>query len=417
MSLLNTIFSNPAFCDFGGPTYLLFSSNVPHLVYYSHIPITIISLFLGFFVFFKNRKGLPNRILFCLTLAFSAWVFLDSIFWASNRSDVIMFVWSLQILFEPIVYIGALYLLYVLVNKNDISFTKKLLIATIYMPVIIFAPTAWNLSAFNTQTCLSEEGPIAIFYTYSAEILYTFWIIVLAIRSFLKANTREMKREIVYITVGILLLLFAFSFGNIISSFTENWRFAQIGLFAMPIFLCFLAYNIVKYNIFNIKLLATQALVVGIWFLIGAQFAFIRTPINRILNSITFIGVIIAGNFLVHSVKREVEQRERLQKLSEELSSANSKLQLADRMKSQFLSFASHQVKSPMTVVKGYAELIMDGSFGAVPDKVKETAEKIKESSDRLIALVNNLLDLRKLEEGKIEYKFDVMDINDMTKK
>src|SRR3989338_1237261 len=114
MSLLNTIFSNPAFCDFDGPAYFLFSSNVPPLVYYSHIPIALISLILGFFVLLKNRKALSNRILFCLTLAFSAWVFLDSIFWASNRSDVIMFIWSLQILFEPIVYISALYLLYVL---------------------------------------------------------------------------------------------------------------------------------------------------------------------------------------------------------------------------------------------------------------------------------------------------------------
>src|SRR3989344_6293597 len=99
-----------------------------------------------------------------------------------------------------------------------------------------------------------------------------------------------------------------------------------------------------------------------------------------------------------------------------ELEKINEKLIIADRMKTQFLSFASHQVKSPMTVVKGYAELIMDGSFGAVPDKVKETAEKIKESSDRLIALVNNLLDLRKLEEGKVEYTMADFDINALTK-
>jgi len=99
-----------------------------------------------------------------------------------------------------------------------------------------------------------------------------------------------------------------------------------------------------------------------------------------------------------------------------ELEAANAKLVVADRMKTQFLSFASHQVKSPMTVVKGYAELIMDGSFGAVPDKVKETAQKIKESSNRLIALVNNLLDLRKLEEGKVEYSMTDFDIVGLVK-
>lgn len=91
-------------------------------------------------------------------------------------------------------------------------------------------------------------------------------------------------------------------------------------------------------------------------------------------------------------------------------------VELADRTKTQFLSFASHQVKSPMTVVKDYADLIADGSYGTIPDKVKETAKKIHESADRLINLVNNLLDLRKLEEGKIEYNFAPMELNALVK-
>ncbi len=91
-------------------------------------------------------------------------------------------------------------------------------------------------------------------------------------------------------------------------------------------------------------------------------------------------------------------------------------VEAADRMKTQFLSFASHQVKSPMTVVKDYADLIRDGSYGAIPDKVKETATKIHDSADRLIDLVNDLLDLRKLEEGKIEYNFTQVDVGALLK-
>lgn len=102
--------------------------------------------------------------------------------------------------------------------------------------------------------------------------------------------------------------------------------------------------------------------------------------------------------------------------LHKELTVANTKLQEADRMKSQFLSFASHQVKSPMTVVKDYADLIRDGSYGVIPDKVKETATKIHDSADRLIDLVNDLLDLRKLEEGKIEYNFTQVDVGALLK-
>lgn len=102
-------------------------------------------------------------------------------------------------------------------------------------------------------------------------------------------------------------------------------------------------------------------------------------------------------------------------KYAASLQVMNDQLKKLDKLKSEFLSFASHQVKAPMSVVKGYAQLIGDGSFGEVPDKVKETSEKIKESADRLIALVNNLLDLRKLEEGRMDFAFEDTDIAKLT--
>ena len=98
-----------------------------------------------------------------------------------------------------------------------------------------------------------------------------------------------------------------------------------------------------------------------------------------------------------------------------ELKEANEKLKELDRLKSEFLSFASHQVKSPMGVIKGFAEIIRDGTYGEVPEKVKETANKIFVSADKLVDLVNNLLDMRKIEEGKMNYAFEEADLVKMT--
>ncbi len=102
--------------------------------------------------------------------------------------------------------------------------------------------------------------------------------------------------------------------------------------------------------------------------------------------------------------------------LYQELKAANIKLKELDELKSQFLSFASHQVKAPMAVVKGFAEIIRDGTYGEVPAKVKETAEKIITSANKLIDLVNNLLDMRKVEEGKMNYNFEEVDLIKLTK-
>ena len=94
-----------------------------------------------------------------------------------------------------------------------------------------------------------------------------------------------------------------------------------------------------------------------------------------------------------------------------ELERVNERLKELDHLKSEFLNFASHQVKSPMATVKGFATLIEDGTYGEVSDKAKEAAHKIRAGADRLISLVNNLLDLGKIEAGKLDFTMQEMDI------
>lgn len=410
--LLSTIFSNPATCDFGGPSYLLFSDNVPPLVYYSHIPIAIVSLILGFFVFFQNRKGLSNKLLFCLTVAFSAWVLLDSIFWASNRSDVIMFVWSLQILFEPIVYISGLYLLYVLIKKKDLPFNQKVLIAFLYAPLVLLVPTRYTLSAFNVATCLSEEGPIALYYSYAIEIFYAVWLLVFAVREFARERANEIKQQILMLSVGIVLLLLSFSSGNIVSSFTENWQFAQIGLFAMPVFISILVYGIVKFKTFDIKLVGAQALIISLIVLIGSQFFFIQNNTNRILTGVTLIITGAIGINLIRSVKKEVALRERIEKQERELEKGNARLKELDQLKSEFVSLATHQIRGPLTAIKGYASMLIQGDLGAVPQNLKDTISTIFESSNALTVIVQDFLDVSRIEQGRMKYDISVFNLS-----
>jgi signal transduction histidine kinase len=118
--------------------------------------------------------------------------------------------------------------------------------------------------------------------------------------------------------------------------------------------------------------------------------------------------------FLIKSVQREVEQREELQRLNKQIEEKNNELEDLSRFKSQLLSLASHQIKSPLAAIKGFAQLVGDGSYGPVGDKVKEAIAKIQHSADDLIGLINTLLDVRKVEEGKMEYKMEKTDINKM---
>src|SRR3989344_6364170 len=145
----------PLYWDFGPSKYLLFSENIPSIIYYSHFAVIIISILLVLLIYFKGEKTLPIYLLSLMIIPFVGWVFLYLVFWASNRSDVIMFVWSLQILIEPLTYLIATYLLYVLTRKQDISFSAKIILSAVYLPLIIFSPTKIFLPAFNISDCLS----------------------------------------------------------------------------------------------------------------------------------------------------------------------------------------------------------------------------------------------------------------------
>ena len=140
-----------AICSVIEPTWLLFSENVPPLIYYSHLPIALLALLIGSYVCFQTKKSRTGNVLFYTLLSFALWVILDSIFWASNRSDTIMFVWSVILIIEPIVYIGSFYLIYVLIKNKDLPFKGKIVFGLLFLPLIILEANPFSTRDCNTR--------------------------------------------------------------------------------------------------------------------------------------------------------------------------------------------------------------------------------------------------------------------------
>ena len=89
------------------------------------------------------------------------------------------------------------------------------------------------------------------------------------------------------------------------------------------------------------------------------------------------------------------------------------KLKEVDQLKNDFLSVATHELKSPMAVIKGSLENIIDGVFGDPNEKIKESIELALMETDRLVSLVTDLLNVSRIEQGRISYKSEPVVIND----
>ena len=90
-----------------------------------------------------------------------------------------------------------------------------------------------------------------------------------------------------------------------------------------------------------------------------------------------------------------------LNHMTEELGRLYDQIEAANRHKSEFLANMSHELRTPLNGIQGYTELIMDGIYGEVPDKIKEVMERIQQSGNRLLGLINAVLDLSKIEAGR----------------
>ena len=89
-------------------------------------------------------------------------------------------------------------------------------------------------------------------------------------------------------------------------------------------------------------------------------------------------------------------------RLFRELAEKGQQLALASQHKSQFLANMSHELRTPLNAILGYTELIQDNIYGAVPEKVREVLERLAKSGRHLLGLINDVLDLSKIEAGQL---------------
>ncbi len=411
---------DPLICSWDtSPLFLIFSDNVfGDFVYYSHLlPVVCVLTFL--FVLIKQSFSNPLvRILTVMGLSFTAWSYSDLVLWADANPDHIMFFWSILAPFELLVYLSSLYFIIFYINRQFPSWKVDLVLLIASLPILLFTHTALNLTAFDYTNCFREaiEGPLP-YYLYALEILIVLGATAYTLRALIRPQNRARRVEISLVSLGTILFLLSFSFGNIIGTLEVDYELGQYGMFALPFFIGLLAYMSARYHTFNIKVISAEILVTSIIILI-TSLLFVRTIENvRIITIITAVASSLLGYMLIKGVKREIAQKQEIERLAENLTMANEKLKRLDKMKSEFVSIASHQLRSPLTSIRGYASMLSEGSYGKLTEKAQEVADRIVESSKYMALSVEDYLNVSRIEAGNMKYEYSDFNLKEVAEK
>jgi signal transduction histidine kinase len=97
--------------------------------------------------------------------------------------------------------------------------------------------------------------------------------------------------------------------------------------------------------------------------------------------------------------------------LYQELKTTNRKLQKLERLKSEFISIVSHELRTPLTAIKNAMDIILSGKAGEMTENIEKFVSMGKRNAVRLSGIINDLLDISKIEAGKMDFKFELTHI------
>lgn len=107
---------------------------------------------------------------------------------------------------------------------------------------------------------------------------------------------------------------------------------------------------------------------------------------------------------------------EQIKESNDRLAESNDRLRELDRQKSEFVSIASHQLRSPLTAMTGYASLMLEGTFGELSTDLREAAVRIFESGKTMAVAIDDFLNVTRIEQGRMVYTYEPFTLHDLVK-
>lgn len=367
--------------------------------------VIILNFIIGIVILSRGLKNKVNLLFGLISLGVALWAFGILGFYIIKIP--LDYLWIMETHFSA-AFIAVIFLLF------TFNFPTRLIKKTYIRisPLLPFFIILFYL--FFTKSIIGGVDGIT-YEISSGYIFYAIFIILCfsvgyyALFLQYKRSSDDIQRlQVKYVLAGSILSSLLATISDLILPYFSIFEYNWLG----PIFTFFLvaaiAYAILKHHLFNIKVIATELFAFAIWIVLLVKIFFSVSTQDLIVNISLLLVVVFLGIMVIRGVIREVQQREKIEELAKRLEKAlgvekraNEELEKLDKYKNDFLRQTQHDLRSPLSVLMGYTDLMIGGSYGKIPKKAKDILEKMQDVVQAKIKDVNNFLDVEQFKMGK----------------
>ncbi len=388
-----------------------FKEILANLYYLNHPLISgfsaLYAISLGVFVLLKNKQSKIHQALFWLTFVLSIWFFGNALsMFYFNNLELAIFWFKFAYTTVPFISLTFYNFYLVYSGKKNEFFYPLIYVICILEILYLWFSNDIRIGVYalpNVGLIYQRMSPFFYFLIFGMikYIILTTATAIFSWNEFKKETDFFKKTRLKWLTISFFVIILGLL----------EWLVAfdiplHIGWFPLLLFISILAYTILKYQLMDINILIKKGLIYSVvialisGFLVGASFlsSWLAGIIPGfqfwIVPLLTAITTFVIGNLFWRKSKQIEKAYEVEKKAVEELKALN-------QAKDEFILITQHHLRTPLTIMKGYLDVILNKFQDKVDPKALEYVDKVAKSTNRLTRIANEFLDITQFQIGK----------------
>jgi signal transduction histidine kinase len=358
----------------------------------------------------SDRENKVNRYWFYCAIPFAGWSL--ALYLLTDSKDINNALKWQYLLDAVAVWIPSTYFAFITaLLRYKKSYTKYVLYAISFILCIFSFSDLFKIGVtkkFDFYWINPGSWYIVFPIFFAVAVTISIAHILYALRKIEKGSTYSLQLKN---TLIVAIIGFTAGGSNFFPQFFNVYPF---GNYIVILYIIVMVYGVIRYEMLSAKVVSAQIFTLGL-IMVSFIEIILAPDIKQVFLKIAiFIFVCFFSWLFIKSLKVEIKIKNELAISNNTLIKKNLELDRISAEKSEFVSLASHQIRAPLTSIRGYVSLLKDEDLGPQTKEAKDALDVIDTSCTTLSTVVNDYLNVTRIEQGKMHFDFVNIDVREL---